>query len=216
MNFNLCMGTPLNRLFSFSVPEDTKGIYVLVSGGLDSLTLLLLLLSVTADSRLPVVALTVDKADGSTEYAARIVNLVTASSGRSIVHRSRVNNDPEAYALGRLGWSVLTQIHDTLPKGWRVYGGMNKMAPDDIRPFSQRLVADYSFLVDVMEVPFLELHKPHLVDLLSQLDGIPLAKYTRSCTVNDVGECGNCYSCKERKWGFDYLSLPQHPTVPLE
>ena len=81
------------------------------------------------------------------------------------------------------------------------------MAPDDIRPFSQRLTVDYVNTKTFNKVtsPFLFLHKPHIVDLIYQLGCEDVISLTQSCSAQPIGNCGTCYACAERKWGFDAL-----------
>jgi 7-cyano-7-deazaguanine synthase in queuosine biosynthesis len=85
--------------------------------------------------------------------------------------------------------------------------GINKMAPDDIRPFKQTLKIEYgnSKYNSYYSSPFLFLHKPQIIDILYKLNCEDLIPYTQSCNTLQVGKCGECYACAERKWGFDYL-----------
>ena len=79
------------------------------------------------------------------------------------------------------------------------------MAPDDIRPFSQKLNVVYRDEPYIYRSPFLSLHKPQILDIYYKLGCENIIQYTHSCTVQAVGSCNNCYSCKEREWGFTAL-----------
>jgi len=90
----------------------------------------------------------------------------------------------------------------------QLYHGINMTPPIDIfpefnilsKPFRPWRIDDQR-----LKVPFLHLYKYHIIDLAKQLQ-IPLDN-TRSCIDNASGdECGHCWQCKEKKWGFQQLS----------
>jgi 7-cyano-7-deazaguanine synthase in queuosine biosynthesis len=95
------------------------------------------------------------------------------------------------------------------------YMGINRMAPDEIRPFPQKLIIDYGWtpIGKVFSAPFLFLHKPQILDIIYQLGCEDLIPYTRSCNVQSDDPCGECYSCAERKWGFDALGKTDPGTI---
>ena len=99
-----------------------------------------------------------------------------------------------------------------------IYMGINRMAPDDIRPFEQRLKINYGNVTHgyMYIAPFLFLHKPQILDIYYKLECEDLIPYTHSCTTLKIGACGECYSCAERKWGFDALGKIDPGTVVVQ
>ena len=90
----------------------------------------------------------------------------------------------------------------------QLYDGINLNPPIDLFPEFNILSKPYrpwQINVPRLKTPFLHLHKYHTIDLANQLK-IPLED-TRSCIDNASGnECGQCWQCKEKKWGFEQLS----------
>jgi hypothetical protein len=56
---------------------------------------------------------------------------------------------------------------------------------------------------DQFKAPFLHLYKYHIIDLGLSL-GLDL-NVTRSCLYDREVNCGKCWQCQERQWGFDQL-----------
>lgn len=56
-----------------------------------------------------------------------------------------------------------------------------------------------------MNTPFSHLYKYHIVDL-AQRNNVDLSA-TNSCLYMPDRNCGECWQCKERQWGFDQLKL---------
>ena len=73
---------------------------------------------------------------------------------------------------------------------------------------------DYGFNENsyVFNSPFLFMHKPQILDILYKLGCESVIPYTHSCTQLEVGQCGLCYSCEERAWGFKMLDK-QDPAI---
>ena len=90
----------------------------------------------------------------------------------------------------------------------QLYHGINLTPPIDIFPEFNILSKPYRpWRVNHprLQTPFLHLHKYHIIDIADSLS-ISLED-TRSCIDNASGdECGQCWQCKEKKWGFQQLS----------
>jgi len=90
----------------------------------------------------------------------------------------------------------------------QLYHGININPPIDIFPEFNILSKPHRpWRIDHPRLltPFLHLYKYHIIDLAKQLQ-IPLDN-TRSCIDNASGdECGQCWQCKEKRWGFQQLS----------
>lgn len=63
----------------------------------------------------------------------------------------------------------------------------------------------WTFKDPVVKMPFLHLYKYHIIDLARQFS-IDLSK-TFSCISRTDIECGMCWQCREKIWGFNQLGL---------
>ena len=185
------------------------GVYL--SGGIDSLALLCLILSdLRSAHRLkttPVICFTVAKSDGPTYYVPRLIQKVEEHFNVTLTHVNDIPNDPDSDKTGDMAPNAVKFVSE-YALNMITYMGINRMAPDDVRPFKQHLRIDYghSIITPYFSAPFLFLHKPQILDILYQLGCEDLIPFTHTCTVLSVGACGQCYSCAERQWGFDALS----------
>lgn len=180
------------------------GIYI--SGGIDSLALLCLVLTELTDRKdIPVICFTVNKNTTTTDNAAVIIKEVSAKFNREIQHVSGIPNEPDAILKGIIGPTTIQSVYNYSPN-MITYMGANRMSPD--RPFTQSVEVEYGQDVVTSHyfMPFLHLDKPHILDLIYKLGCDDLIKYTQSCHVVSPGGCGACYSCKERAWGFSALN----------
>ena len=206
----------LSTELDFTIPRtiwknnEVDQVGVFVSGGHDSAALLCLVLSeLKATGRLdtvPVTAFTIVKDEGSTYYAQRVVKKVSEHFGVPIAHINNVPNSQDAYTAGRIGGHPIRKIWFENFRNMILYMAINRMAPDDIRPFPQKLNVVYRDETYIYRSPFLLLHKPQILDIYYKLGCENIIQYTHSCTVQAIGSCNNCYSCKEREWGFTALT----------
>jgi hypothetical protein len=181
-----------------------------LSGGLDSAALLCLILTelknINKLNEIPVVCFTVKKENIPTYHATNILSYAQYKFNTSITHVNDIPNDLISDKLGVLSKDAIKFVSN-YASNMVVYLGQNKMAPDNIRPFSQRLNVDYgnNKTSGKFSSPFLFLHKPQIVDLIYQLGCEEIIQFTQTCSAQSVGSCGECYSCEERKWGFNAL-----------
>jgi len=212
--------------FSFTIPlltpegNEVKRVGLWSSGGHDSGAMLCLILAeLKATGRLDTVsvtAFTIVKGEGSTYYSERVVKKISEHFGVPITIVNNLENDEDAYKAGRIGTTSVKEIWRQNHHDMILYMSINRMAPDDIRPFTQTLKIFYedekkwtSF-----KSPFLLLHKPQITDLYYKLGCEDIIQWTHSCTVLAVGQCENCYSCKEREWGLQSLDKDRIDTIP--
>jgi hypothetical protein len=170
-----------------------------LSGELDSAALLCLILTelknINKLNELPVVCFTVAKENIPTHYATDVLNYVQNKFNVNLTHINDIPNTPEADKIGILG-STTMKFAREYSANMLIYLGQNKMAPSNIRPFSQRLNVDYGNKKTVNKIssPFLFLHKPQIVDLIYQLGCEEVIPLTKSCSSQPIGNCGTCYS----------------------
>jgi hypothetical protein len=212
--------------FSFSIPtltsegNEVKRVGVYSSGGHDSGAMLCLVLAeLKATERLDtvqVIAFTMVKNEGSTYYSERVINKISEHFGVSIIHTNNLPNGQSAYSAGRIGGSTIRDLWQQNHHNTVIYMSINRMAPDNIRPFQQTLKIFYEdeSKWTNFKSPFLLLHKPQITDLYYQLGCEDIIPWTHSCTVLAVGQCENCYSCKEREWGLAALGKEKIDTIP--
>jgi len=195
--------------FNFTIPELVNEVAVYLSGGLDSAALLCLILTELRNTQrletVSVKCLTVIKNDGSMDHADNVVRAVSKLFKKEITHINHVTNDATSIANGRVGRKSIQSIWNT-PRNNSVlyYMAINRMAPDSIRPFKQTLKIVYNNS-PYYRSPFINLHKPQILDIFYKLSCEEIISTTHSCTVIPTSICGECYSCQERKWGFSSL-----------
>lgn len=194
--------------FDFSVP-DVQRIGVIFSGGLDSLTLMCLILhDLKNQGRLnstDVKAYTFKKFDDAPRYASRLIQLISERFSVQIEHENFMEND--GYDQGRVGSQSYTALYNRREVDV-IYWGINNSAPDVVRPFPQKLKINYGTEKQweknpYVKAPFVSLYKPQIFDILLQLGYQDLVPYTHSCCVLASENCNECYSCLERKWAID-------------
>lgn len=190
------------------ISRTPKNLGVYLSGGIDSAALLCLMLAERNFAGLdtPVTAFTINKSDGPTYHAVNVLDKIKEHFNIEIEHINDIPNDLEADKKGNIGPNCMEYIYGLKPH-MLLYMGINRMAPDDIRPFKEKLNINYGFspVAKYYRVPFLFLHKPQILDILYKLNCEDIIPFTHSCTVLKDGMCGECYSCKEREWGFTAL-----------
>ena len=211
--------------FSFTIPlltpegNQLNRVGVYSSGGLDSGAMLCLVLAeLKATNRLytvKVVAFTMIKNEGSTYYSERVVKKISEHFGVDIEHINNLPNGQSSYAAGRIGGTTIKTLWKENHHDMIIYMSINRMAPDNIRPFKHTLKIFYQDETKwtSFKSPFLLLHKPQITDLYYKLGCENIIPWTHSCTVLAVGQCEDCYSCKEREWGFTALGKPGVDTI---
>ena len=194
---------------------------VCLSGGLDSAALLCLILTELKNTNMleliPVTCFTVIKNDGATFYADRLVRKVREKFGCQIEHVTNIGN-PHVNKFPSLVDAGVMRHLTHLKKNMIYYVGMN-LPPLGLTEFNNSSLALHSQIFAMnnhLVAPFLNMHKPQLIDILYKLNCDDLIQYTHSCVMQPVGHCDNCFSCEERAWGFDQLGLIDPGTIPPE
>jgi hypothetical protein len=94
----------------------------------------------------------------------------------------------------------------------KLYMSVNNMPPESLKKFKGGLGFIYEEPTDHFR-PFLNLYKPQMIDIIYKLGVEFLIPYAHSCSRHPIGRCNVCYSCDERAWGFEQLSLPNPHTI---
>jgi hypothetical protein len=206
----------LQREFNFSIPTvDKVGIFM--SGGLDSAAMLSLIITELKNTErletIPITAFTVEKPTGETLYSTRILDLFRKEFSVDINHVNNIENSKEANLKSRMD-------HYVILKTCRNFNGLiylsgNNMPPSSIKQFTKGSLGFKYSVSSLYQLPFLDLLKPQMIDILYKLKLEFVIPYTHSCSCQFVGRCDSCYSCEERAWGFEQLGLPDPETIPL-
>lgn len=225
MKLLLANGTKLEKEFEFTVfkqsgifrvfgnkIQNIKHIGIFLSGGLDSAALLCLIVSELQQIKkiddFKIYCFTVDKGEGQVSYAINVINEVKRLLSVDIEHII-VPNEGFTNRPGRIGLDTYKHIAEYTDQ-IVFYQGINDVPPVDVVTFNSSFegynVTKVSFLQNkTLLFPFLNLHKPQIIDIMYKLGCESVIQYTQTCTERSVGRCGTCYWCEERAWGFKML-----------
>jgi 7-cyano-7-deazaguanine synthase in queuosine biosynthesis len=205
----------LEQELTFTIPPTDK-IGIFMSGGLDSAALLSLILTELIETdrlrTVSITAFTIEKPTGEPEYADRILKKFEKHFGTTISHVNNIPNTTAAIQQGRMDHEVVIQTAKTF--NGLMYLSSNNMPSTDIKEFKGGLGFSYQ-PTPLYQQPFLNLLKPQLIDILYKLKTDFIIPYAHSCSRQMIGKCNECYSCEERSWGFNQLSLTDPETIDL-
>tara|TARA_B100000575_G_C23047964_1_gene603257 strand:- start:588 stop:1190 length:603 start_codon:yes stop_codon:yes gene_type:complete len=165
---------------------------IIMSGGIDSFVLFNLLSLVTY-----VDVFNVNRQDGFDNYK-RVERL----TGQKV----NIVNELTTNAATRIEYSINQIIKEYNYD--EVYAGTNHTPPLAYFPeFDRPDRPKRPWYIDhekyKLRLPFLHLYKYHIIDLARQ-EKIDLSD-TMSCIASTEKECGKCWQCMEKKWGYDLL-----------
>ena len=220
INFETCKKQK-NTIKNFlnKTTQNFKNIGVFLSGGLDSAALLCLIISELQKTHeidnFKIYCFTVDKGEGQVEYAVNVISEVKRIFSVELEHVI-VPNEGYTNRPGRIGSDTYKKISEYTEQ-IVFYQGINNVPPKDLVTFNSSFegynVKEVSSLQNkALFFPFLNLHKPQIVDILYQLGCESVIQYTQTCTERSAGRCGTCYWCEERAWGFKMLGK-QDPAI---
>ena len=205
----------LEHELTFIIPPTDK-IGIFMSGGLDSAALLSLIITELIETNrldaVSITAFTIEKPTGEPEYADRILKKIENHFETTISHVNNIPNTAAAIQQGRMDHGVVTQTCEMFDGIMYLSG--NNMPSADIKVFNGSLGFTYK-PSSLYHQPFLNLIKPQLIDILYKLKMDFIIPYTHSCSTQMIGKCNTCYSCEERKWGFEQLALLDPETTNL-
>lgn len=170
----------------------------MISGGLDSAVLLYLLYA-NGLYNLPV--FTIDKLDGSLDHANAVVNHFNSKFNLNLP-RPIIVGDPSVHH--RL--QSTTAVIDIFTNHGVdvIYNALNKN-PEELNnlPSAPKRTTTQP---PKMILPFINLYKTHIIDLMYEFEQEDLLDITHSCTERSVGRCDICWQCQERAWAFTKLN----------
>jgi 7-cyano-7-deazaguanine synthase in queuosine biosynthesis len=171
---------------------------IMLSGGLDSAVLLYLLYINGATNIQPY---TIDKADGSSMYASRVVEHLNRKFGIRLPLPILVGDPSVHHSLQSR--TALTDIFTNYSVDL-LFNALNKN-PDEMNELPGAPKRATSAPPKVV-LPFVDLYKTHIIELMYELGQEDLLNVTHSCTEQSIGRCGECWQCQERAWAFKQLS----------
>jgi hypothetical protein len=190
------------------------------SGGLDSTALLCLLLTEMRDTDLlekmpPITCFTYLKNDGCTYYAHRLVDRIKKLFNCEINHVTNLENPYMNVMPSFFTENEILPIREKYPNTV-LFSGINRPSHElaNFKNKGTSATPDRSEQILGITVPFLNMHKPQILDLYYKLNIEELIPYTHSCMFEPINTCNDCYSCEERAWGFRELGKIDPGTVP--
>lgn len=217
---NITIGPPRHCIdFNFTLPK-VDNIGVFFSGGLDSTALLCLIIEDLRDSgRLKntnLYAFTMYKPTGETDYAPRILDLIRQNYNVVIHHDNHIPNKEPFISLGRMDMEQIELIYRQFNYNIQLYLAGNNMPPKEVKDFGKiNLRFIYSNTM-YYTYPFINLLKPQMIDIFYKLGIDFLIPYTHSCSQQYQGRCNVCWSCTERRWGFELLGIEDPATIDFQ
>lgn len=180
---------------------------VLLSGGIDSAVMLYLIIKAfkEANIELNLKIFVIEKSDGSYMYVEDIINWMNNRYGITL---------PTAIAVGdpnvinpMINRSALQDIFENKFKDMTyVFVGLNQNPPEPFKmPGRYPRRPHNAPLPNRSPMPFLNLYKTHIIDLVFEHELEELLDLTHTCTEQRIGRCNVCFQCNERIWAFQQL-----------
>lgn len=188
------------RTVCIELPEEPKDIGIFVSGGLDSAILYFLLVqeNINTGSKHTILPLTVSRKEGSKYFARAVVEYVQTYFNLPLQPPLDVG-DNTLYEPTQ----VTSGIQDALKVGCdMVYLGLITQLPEHMIGWERPRIEESL----MFKAPFNDVCKSHVVDIIHRLGQSGLYYLTHSCD-HELGRCGHCNGCTERKWGFSQMNL---------
>lgn len=179
---------------------------IMLSGGFDSAVLLYFVLAEFKNKKLPIKLqpFTVQKFDGSYKYVDGVIEYFNTMFDIQLPN-SIIVGDPSLHhsQQNKSGVLEIFSNHKSIDK---VFIGLNQNPPEPFgdpkweKPNRPSQSTDHRIIL-----PFIELYKTHIVDLIFQYNLQYLMNITHTCTEQPIGRCGICFQCSERAWAFTQL-----------
>ena len=195
------------RRVTIDFPTTPTKIAVFISGGLDSAILYYLMLKANAEqgNLHEIATFTISRTEGS-RYFARPVIAHVHSQFNIPYKEPLVVGDPSL--PGHL--QVMSGAASVQHMGYQLlYGGVIDQLPEHIIGYEPAPVEEN----EVVKLPFKDLTKGYIIDLILRHRQEALFYLTHSCSILEIGKCNSCNGCNERNWGFAQCDLRDPGTI---
>lgn len=176
---------------------------IMLSGGLDSAVLLYLMLKACSTANIQIFYIA--KHDGSYRYLDKIISYL--NSEFNIILPSPIKVGSPDIPHTQINQTGIRHVLYKYPEVEKLFIGINQNPPqpwgDPKWVFPVRPTENTNPRLDM---PFIALHKSHIVDLALQENQQDLLKLTHTCTEQVTGSCMKCFQCNERAWAFEKLN----------
>lgn len=183
------------------VPKSAKRIGVMFSGGIDSTLILSLLCLAQKRDDFEITAFTVEN---SQNYQIHCRAILSLPFFKSVLYTDNISNGARFDGVIKQGIkSVLDKDNIDL-----VFTGVNSNPPVPMSGAPIRFSAEQINSIPKLRCPFVEVTKDWIIETYYQVPEIAalnLLPLTHSCTAQSLGECGNCFQCKEKTWAFSKI-----------
>lgn len=178
--------------------EENKKIGVMFSGGVDSTLLLYLLCKQGIDKNCTIVPFTIPRLTGALDYAYSIIDYFDYMFEIDLQETNIVGkqNDPHEIFVG---YGIAEAMNYDVDY---IYIGSTKNPDIEIEGAPKRFKYNYY----KVKQPFFDLSKYEIVKMYYDLGIQDLLRFTHSCSVQKIGECGECFFCKEKNWALTKLN----------
>lgn len=190
------------RTLTIELPtEERLKIAVMISGGIDSAILYYLLLQENKNlgNLHEIIPVSINRTEGS-KYFSKLVVAQLQMFFELPLEPAIIVGDPTL--------EEKDQVRSGVMDVWRLkfnrcYVGVIEQQPEHMIGWINPAVKENHRL----KFPLAALNKTHIIDLVVQLNQSPLFNITHTCNVHEIGRCGDCNGCRERRWGFEQLGL---------
>jgi hypothetical protein len=180
---------------------------ILLSGGLDSAVLLYLIIKQAPTVNLQ--PFTIPKYDGSAIHASMIIEHINRKFSLSIPQTILVG-DPDVHHT-KQSTTAIQEIFQHYSIDY-LFMGTNTNPPElDMLNGAPRRILKTSD--PRLLFPLADLIKDQILKIMYDEGQEDLADITHSCTEQQLGRCGICWQCTERKWAFEKLGIIDTGTV---
>jgi len=189
--------------YSFSIRLDkTKPTGIMISGGLDSAILLMLLGTLTQSNQ--IVTFTVPRPDNAVVHAENLI--------KSINHEYGLNFNLPCHVGDGLGPHG-KQVYNGIQEAIAMYGQIDLYLAENKPPKKTEVTFEAAYplrastpnQIPQVTMPFWSAKKFHIIDLALKHGWHRLFEFTHSCCVWPKYRCKKCYNCLEREWAFAKL-----------
>ena len=113
-------------------------------------------------------------------------------------------------ATGRMTPQAIKDLYNDFDMDIEIFVGVNN--PNE---YHGDLGFEYKEKLFPCHMPFIHLSKWQILETAYELGIEDLLPYAHSCSRQPYSDCGECYSCEERQWGFDKINKPNPKFIPL-